>query len=866
MRLANGTRLGPYEIVAPLASGGMGEVYRARDTRLDRIVAIKLIQDQFSARFEREARAIAALNHPNICQIYDVGSNFLVMEFVEGTPVVPVNDQTILVRIALQLADALRAAHAAGVVHRDLKPGNILITGSGQVKVLDFGLALLHERASNAPAGGTLLTEVGAILGTDAYMPPEQVRGEPADARSDLWSLGVVLYELATHSLPFPGTRAETFAAILTRAAVPVRECNPRVSPDLARIIDRLLEKEPAARYQTAAEVLADLRQVERADATHVGTTSWTPGRPRQRRVVAAATVAVALGAIGAGGFLWWQPAPRLAPVAAWEQLTDFAEPVSEPSVSADGRMVTFIHGGRGFPRRGNAQIYLKLLPNGEPIQLTDTPEPKCCPTFSADGSRVAFTSITPGADSWDTVTVSVLGGATQRLLGNAAGLAWIDEDDLLFSEIKGAGLHMGLVTSTESRSELREIYFPDHEREMVHYSDLSPDRRWVLLVEMAQAGGFSQPCRIVPFDGSAAMREIGPQGGCSSAAWSPDGKWMYFNARVDGERHLWRQRFPDAEPEQITFGPSEEVGIAIAPDGRSLVTTVGHQRVHLWLRNASGERQLSREGIVSAPQVSADGRRVYYLWQQTPSSERVLSVFDIESGNVERLLPDFTMIDFDISPDEREIVFTTIGAPADPRIWLASLDLRNAPVEIASNADQIMFAAGERLVFRSLGQVSNVLFRIDKDGSGSERISEFPVVNMFDVSPDGAWATVVGSGSGEAFAVPIDGGEPRRLCVNINCNSEWSALGEYFYLRFPSGQMGAPREGRNTLVFPVTAGGMLPALPLEGLSAENVNATIAALGAQVVEEDQLISGPDPSVEIFLREATEFNLFRIPFE
>jgi Tol biopolymer transport system component/predicted Ser/Thr protein kinase len=864
MALANGTRLGPYEIVAPIGRGGMGDVYKARDTRLDRIVAVKVLQEEFSARFEREARAVAALNHPHICQLYDVGPNFLVMEYVDGDPVSPTQDQRRLVEIAVQLADGLAAAHAAGVVHRDLKPGNILLTRAGEAKILDFGLALVRPGASAHRPGDTLVTEVGTTLGTAAYMPPEQVRGEPADARSDLWSLGVVLYELASGALPFDGTKAEIFESVLSRPFVPVVERNPQLSAPLGRIIDRLLQKDPAARYQTAADLRADLRQLEGAGATSVRARASSIG-PRQRMTYRITAAALTLGALGAVGVYLWEPPPRLAPVSSWQQLTDFADVATEPSLSADGRMVTFIHGGRGFPRRPDAQIYLKLLPNGEPIQLTATPNPKCCPAFSPDGSRIAYTSVSRGSDAWDTLTVSVLGGAPQRLLGNAAGLAWIDEERVLFSEIKGTGLHMGAVTASESRADLREIYFPDHEREMVHYSYLSPDRRWVLMVEMGQTGGFGQPCRIIAFDGSSAMREIGPQGGCSSAAWSPDGRWMYFGARVDGEAHLWRQRFPDGRPEQVTFGPTEESGVAMAPDGRSLITSVGQRRTLLWLRDASGERQLSREGVVSAPQVSADGRRVYYLLRQTASSADVaLRVLDLDSGNGERLLPGTSVIDFDVSPDEREVAFTT-AVDGEPRIWLAALDLREPAREIARGADQVKFA-GDRLVFRVLGGTSNTLFRTDKNGAGREQVSDFGVVNLFDVSPDGAWASVVASGSTEGFAVPIDGGTPQRLCVTVNCQSDWSTGGEYFYIRFPSGEMGAQRAGRNALAFPVAAGQMLPALPPDGLTAENVNETIATLGARVVQEDQLAAGPDPSVHVLLRVASQANLFRIPLE
>ena len=214
----------------------------------------------------------------------------------------------------------------------------------------------------------------------------------------------------------------------------------------------------------------------------------------------------------------------------------------------------------------------------------------------------------------WDTWTVPVLGGQPVRLLPNASGLTWIGDHQVLFSEIK-SGLHMGIVTATDSRAAWREIYFSSDEHAMAHYSYLSPDRRSVLVVEMTGAHAFTQPCRLVPFDGSSAGRQVGPQGTCLSAAWSPDGRWMYFAAVVRGASHLWRQRFPDGAPEQITFGPLEEEGMAVAPDGRSLVTSIGMRRSAVWIHDAAGERAIVSEGYASAPRLSRDGTRVFYLF-----------------------------------------------------------------------------------------------------------------------------------------------------------------------------------------------------------------------------------------------------------
>lgn len=256
MPLSVGEKLGPYEIIAPIGKGGMGEVYRAHDSRTGRDVAIKISAEQFNERFDREVRAVAALNHPNVCTLFDVGPNYLVMEFVDGAPVAATEDITVLLGLAMQIVDGMAAAHAAGIVHRDLKPRNILVARDGRVKILDFGLATTAPPSTSPPDSTlTMITEPGTTLGTVAYMSPEQARGQAMDARSDLWSLGVILYEMATRSRPFEGpTAAVIFEGILTKASVPVRDRNPGIPAELERIIARLLEKDRETRYQSAAD------------------------------------------------------------------------------------------------------------------------------------------------------------------------------------------------------------------------------------------------------------------------------------------------------------------------------------------------------------------------------------------------------------------------------------------------------------------------------------------------------------------------------------------------------------------------------------------------------------------------------------
>ncbi len=301
MPLTPGTRLGPYDIVSAIGAGGMGEVYRARDTRLDRVVAVKVLPSGLTRdplaleRFAREARAIASVNHPHICTIYDVGehdgSPYLVMEWIDGETLharLDQKPQTVeqLVEWGLQLAGALEAAHARGIVHRDLKPANIVVSARGDLKVLDFGVAKLVDDQAAVATTMPALTDAGSAIGTAAYMAPEQVRGEPVDQRADLFALGLVLYEIATGRRAFSGTTTGVVAdAILNRAPTPVQTFNPGLSQPVAAILDKLLEKDRELRYRNAADVRADLKRALR----EVGVAA--PSTPGRTAAVSAATV-----------------------------------------------------------------------------------------------------------------------------------------------------------------------------------------------------------------------------------------------------------------------------------------------------------------------------------------------------------------------------------------------------------------------------------------------------------------------------------------------------------------------------------------------------------------------------------------------
>jgi len=424
------------------------------------------------------------------------------------------------------------------------------------------------------------------VVGTPAYMSPEQRESKPADARSDIYSFGCLLHEMST------GSRVSTQRKRIS-------------SPKLDHIVSRCLEVDPGRRWQTALELEKALAGVANAGS-------------RGKRILAAGVGASALAMVGVAGWYFGAPKRPVTSPSEYVQITDFSDSASAPALSPDGRMVTFLRGGNPFLTTG--QVYVKVLPNGQSTQITNDPREKYNPVFMPDGSRVAYTIDDRQTASWETWTVPVTGGSATRMMKNAAGMRWIGNGRILFSEVmSGTALHMGIVTSNETRAGEREIYFPEQQRAMAHYSLLSPDEKSILAVEMDPAW---LPCRLLPMDGTSQGRRVGPPGPCTAAAWSPDGKWMYFNAEIDGATHVWRQRFPDGVPEQITSGPSEEQGLAVAPDGKSLITSVGIRKSSVWIHDTTGEHSLSPEGSATSPKFSRDGKRVYYCCERTPPKQ----------------------------------------------------------------------------------------------------------------------------------------------------------------------------------------------------------------------------------------------------
>jgi eukaryotic-like serine/threonine-protein kinase len=429
---APGTQVGPYQIVSRLGEGGMGEVFKARDTRLEREVAIKTAHEEFRERFEREARAISALNHPNICALYDVGPDYLVMELVDGETLgarlkkgaLPIE---LVLRYGAEIADALAAAHAKGIMHRDLKPANIMVIKSG-IKVLDFGLAKTQRDAT--------LTASHGVMGTPAYMAPEQSEGKECDARTDIYAFGLVLYEMAT------GRRAG-------RMHKPASELAADIPADLEKIIVRCMREDPERRFQNMSDVRVALLELKEESEFRKLAPAAAPARSPVWLGAAAAIVVVLLS-----GGLWLVsrqatrlPPPRLVPITTY--------PGSElyPSFSPDGKQIAFYWDG---DKGENPGIYVKLLGETDALRLTRGRD--IYPAWAPDGKRIAFVRSAAGAGIY---TVSALGGAERKMTDLAATSQMSWSPDGKWLAISVGGKNQGVLLLPVEGGEPRRISEP---------------------------------------------------------------------------------------------------------------------------------------------------------------------------------------------------------------------------------------------------------------------------------------------------------------------------------------------------------------------------------------------------------------------
>lgn len=684
--LTPGTQVGPFEILSRIGEGGMGAVYKARDTRLGRSVAIKTAKEDFSGRFRREARAISALNHPHICTLYDIGPNYLVMELVEGETLASLLNKRRLpidsaLSYAAQIADALAAAHRSGIVHRDLKPGNIMLTEDGRIKVLDFGLAKL---AHPAPAGevartetmrlaASLRTEPGVIVGTLAYMSPEQARGENVDTRSDIFSFGTVLYEMITGHPAFRGnTQLETGAAVLHQDPKPVGEIIPGFPRPLEKIVRHCLHKDPAQRFQHMGDVallLEDLRDELKAGSPHV---MIQPTRRRPSSWLAA--IGLALLALYAGAF--WRfgrsSPPERGPIL--KRLTFDEGLTTTPAISADGRLLAFASDRAGL---GNLDIWVRQLAGGEPIQITRDPADEYDPAFSPDGTKIAFRSDREGGGIYVT---SALGGEDLRMIVPEGHSPRFSPDGSQIAYWVGEGLG----TARPMRSKVFIMSASGGERrevapELAAAFDpvWSPDGKYLLFAgSPTPHTGVAPDWFVVPADGglpapigaSDLFRRLELANAVPSA-WTRSNQ-VLFSAQMADSTNIWQVPIQSGKwrilesARRLTFGAGTESNASLVSGSGPvrLVFSVLKHNLDVWSlpldanrAKPTGElRRLTRdESGDKIPSVTADGTLVAYSSNRSGTAS--IYIQDLKTGKATRVT---SGIDPTISADGSTLVY----------------------------------------------------------------------------------------------------------------------------------------------------------------------------------------------------------------
>ena len=828
MPLSPGTRFGPYEIVAPLGSGGMGEVYKARDGRLDRFVAIKVLPADKIAdaerkrRFIQEARSASALSHPNIITIYDVGSEngveFLAMELVDGRTIedlVPRDGFRIpeLLRYAVQAADALAKAHAAGIIHRDLKPGNIMVTGDGLVKVLDFGLAKLIQTSAGDSRDEmrTVAAEsdAGLIVGTAAFMSPEQAEGKAIDARSDIFSFGAVLYEMATGQRAFRGdTAMSTISAILRDEPKAITALRAELPSELERVIKRCLRKDPSRRFQTMADLKVALEELK--EESDSGTLTGIP-----RAAVAAAqpsrlpwlalTVVLIAGTGLAGWLVLRRTAP--APAAAVQRpvpLTSYQGREEDPSFSPDGSQVVFSWDGE---KQDNVDLYVKVVGPGAPLRLTTDPGRDFSARWSPDGRTIAFAR-SSGAET-RIMLISALGGPERTVAKvrtsrfHPGMVAWSPDSKSLVISGQSMDGASGLRTIALDSGEIRPLTHPAQgtfESGGDYSPALSPDGRSIAFdritgmnvaaLYIQEVSSTLEPIgepRQLPAESTFARAPI----------WLAGGREILYASGLGLRSNIYRVAVDGASPPRLIEAlgdgvttPSLSLSSGRLAYNRSVLNT-NLWRLDLQSRGSAPTQLIASTTREAAPQYSPDGKRIAFysnrtgtnqVWVCEADGSRPAQVTSM-TGNITgtpRWSPDSRQLSFDSNSGGDWQVYVMDADGGKPRA-LTSDKQGNFVSSWSHDGNWVYFSrAGDKDQIWKVPAAGGSAVQVTRNG-GSGPMESPDGKTLFFVIP------ILGN-SGALWRMPVAGGEATQVVPSVFRYNFAVTSGGVYYTPFPAG------------------------------------------------------------------------------
>ncbi len=798
-----GQTLAHYKILEKIGSGGMGDVYLAEDTKLDRKVALKVLppelaeSEQRRARFTREAKAIAALDHPNIVQVFSVeeadGIHFITMQLVHGktlTELLPKNGFPLdrFFDIAIPLADAVAAAHQEGITHRDLKPDNVMVTDDGRIKVLDFGLAkpargfVATDAQSEMPTHAK--TEQGLIVGTPNYMSPEQATGKSVDARTDIFSLGIIYYELLAGRRPFEGeTPGEILSAIVKDTPASL-DGTPR---ELSKIVRRCLTKEPNRRFQSALDVRNELDELRHEDAGDVE--EPMAAASRRAPVVVAALVAAILA--GAAGYFLRPPADaRAVPRLVNPERVTAAEGVEDyPAWSPDGTTLAY-ESNRGR----NWDIWITQVGSGVSLNRTeDHVGADRSPSWSPDGQQIAFWSLREGGGIF---VMSALAGAPRKIAdagmygvpqwsGDGERLGYVGFDGESFFEI------VSLRDGTRERFALPSLNAP------VTSVRWSPDRRLVAYLDSGDWTSSSHPLLVLRLADGELFEVTDGRGAVWSPSWAPDGRRLYFVSDRGGTQDLWvRDIDENGRPVGIARAITSGFGVrsvSLSANATRLAYSQGRRVANVWrvpiltrgVATWEDAEQITFErAVVESIDVSPEGDRLLYDSDRT--GERNIWVKLLDSGEL-RQVTHHPAGDWDphLSPDGKGVVFHSMRS-GNRDVWVLS-EIGKTPRQLTphavSDTSPVWSPDGRKIAFSSPRSGVWETWVILLEGGEPMQLTAGPVEPGYATwSPDGRWVATSGVSQSGLWRVPSEGGDEELITQGPAGRALYSPDGSHIY------------------------------------------------------------------------------------